>query len=85
VLALESELLFVRGAVAAMTGARSVEPLKVLKFAHRHNPDGTWDSICPCCFQTIATVRDEAKLLPIEREHVCEPHVLERFAKPNGR
>jgi len=53
------------------------------KFAHRSNPDGTVDTICTCCFQTIATVSDEAKLPKIEQEHICDPVILARFEYAN--
>ena len=49
------------------------------KFAHRSHLDGTVDAICRHCFQTIATVRDEAKLSQFEQEHACEPAALARF------
>ncbi len=40
-------------------------------FAHRHNSDGTWDSICPSCFYTVATEGTEEELLMHERHHDC--------------
>jgi hypothetical protein len=40
-------------------------------FAHRHNSDGTWDSICPKCFFTIATEGTEEELLTYEARHDC--------------
>jgi hypothetical protein len=40
--------------------------LSQAKFPHRHNRDGTYDSICTACFATIASVRDE-ELLPRRR------------------
>lgn len=63
------------GGVEPKEGAISVMPLGFLPFAHRYNPNGTCDSICPRCFQTIATVRDEAQLPRIESQHVCDPHL----------
>ena len=51
-------------------------PIGFLLFAHRNNPDGTCDTICSRCFQTIATVRDEAELPRIESQHVCDPTSL---------
>jgi len=48
------------------------------KFAHRHNSDGTWDSICPRCFFTIATDITEKGLLAEELEHDCELLRLEK-------
>ena len=49
------------------------------KFAHRSNLDGTIDSICPRCIATVATAFYEEALLTFEREHVCDPVMLERF------
>jgi hypothetical protein len=40
-------------------------------FAHRHNLDGTWDSICTRCFLTIASEWDEDGLWEHERGHHC--------------
>ncbi len=40
---------------------------------HRHNDNGTFDSICKRCFLTIASVRDEQQLAPFERAHACNP------------
>ena len=59
-------------------------PLGFLIFAHRHNTDGTIDSICSRCFQTIATVLVEADLPRIESRHVCVPHNLERIERLNS-
>ena len=41
-------------------------------FAHRHNRDGTWDSICPKCFFTLATEQREERLVVHEQDHDCE-------------
>jgi len=41
------------------------------EFRHRQNQDGTYDSICRCCFATIATVRIENDLRRAEQEHTC--------------
>jgi len=43
------------------------------QFPHRHNNDGTFDSICDTCYSTIARVKVEDELLPFERRHVCDP------------
>jgi hypothetical protein len=58
-------------------------PIGFLFFAHRNNPDGTCDTICSRCFQTVATVRDEAEFPKIESQHVCDPDILERFERSN--
>jgi hypothetical protein len=40
-------------------------------FPHRRNGDGTYDSICPHCFVTVARQRDEASLKEAEASHIC--------------
>jgi len=47
-------------------------------FPHRHNHDGSHDSICPICFVTVATVQNEWELASHESAHVCEPENLRR-------
>jgi len=42
-------------------------------FRHRHNQDGTFDSICSDCFLTIASANEEQKLYLLERIHECDP------------
>ena len=51
------------------------------KFVHRVNRDGTYDSICRECFVTVATELREADLEPLENQHLCDPWLLEKFAK----
>ena len=51
-------------------------------FPHRRNPDGSFDSICPNCFRTVATRRNEADLAQTEREHVCENDTAD-FTEPD--
>ena len=41
-------------------------------FPHRLNENGTYDSICLVCFQTIATGANEAGLAEGEQRHVCD-------------
>ena len=49
-------------------------------FAHRPNRDDeTFDSICRVCYQTVATSSRETDLKWSEREHVCDPRVLEHL------
>jgi hypothetical protein len=43
-----------------------------MKFPHRKNWDGTYDSICSACTATVATSQSEAKLRAYERAHVCD-------------
>lgn len=40
-------------------------------FRHRHNPDGTWDSICVKCYLTVETTMLEEDLVGAERSHDC--------------
>jgi hypothetical protein len=47
-------------------------------FAHRHNLDGSWDSICTKCFLTIATERSEDRLLMHEHCHDCDSLIKAR-------
>jgi hypothetical protein len=49
------------------------------KFPHRHNSDGSYDSICTACFVTVASVRDEELLRGHELAHVCDPVNLYRI------
>jgi hypothetical protein len=50
-----------------------------LKFPHRKNRDGTYDSICPGCLVTVATCKSEADLLTHERKHVCDESRIVHF------
>jgi len=50
-------------------------------FPHRHNANGTYDSICTVCFATVATVRHEWELAHHESAHVCEPINLYRVSQ----
>jgi hypothetical protein len=45
-------------------------------YAHRHNRDGSIDSICKTCFATVAQVRDEFTLTQHERAHSCPAWIL---------
>ena len=42
------------------------------RFPHRHNRDGSHDSICISCYATVASVRDEADLAEHEQGHLCD-------------
>jgi len=48
-------------------------------FRHRHNADGTYDSICIQCFRTLATGKTEAELIEPENDHVCKGFDLEHL------
>jgi hypothetical protein len=45
-------------------------------FVHRHNRDGSYDSICPRCAATAASATVEADLADGERLHECNPALL---------
>ncbi len=45
----------------------------VRHFHHRHNQNGTYDSICPACFMTVASTSDESELPWHEEAHECDP------------
>ena len=47
--------------------------ITVVPFAHRRNPDASFDSICTKCFQTIASEDSEGKLFAHEEGHTCDP------------
>jgi hypothetical protein len=49
-----------------------------MQFPHRHNRDGTVDSICPRCFRTISNRNTEAELARDEFRHICEDWWLDR-------
>jgi hypothetical protein len=46
-------------------------------FPHRLNLDGTFDSICPDCLRTISNEQFEIDLNPPERNHHCDPILLD--------
>ena len=46
---------------------------KTTLFPHRHNRNGSWDSICVVCFATVATAVVGAELSAKEATHVCDP------------
>ena len=45
-------------------------------FPHRRNRDGSFESICPGCFMTIAHAQNETELKSVETRHVCECSLL---------
>jgi len=45
--------------------------MKSSKFAHRPRKDGTVDSICLSCYQTIAITTDESERETQEAAHKC--------------
>jgi hypothetical protein len=53
-----------------------MEPLSLPRFPHRYNHDGTIDSICKQCFQTVASHKKEIEIEQIEKAHVCSSSLL---------
>ena len=51
-------------------------------FPHRRNPNGTFDSICIGCFQTIATKTEEFQLAQQELVHICDESSLGKILHP---
>ncbi len=56
-----------------------------VQFVHRLNEDGTIDSICRDCFITVATAVSASVLEREEREHNCDPWLLERYKKRHAQ
>ena len=54
-------------------------------FPHRLNPNGSYDSICRECHQTVASSLDEADLAPYEHDHACNPTRLYQLAEDQSR
>lgn len=50
-----------------------------IKFPHRKNSDGTWDSICSECFRTVAIADDESELAEAEAQHICAPSIFAEY------
>jgi hypothetical protein len=51
------------------------------KFTHRHNMDGTHESICRGCQMAIATVQEKADLAGFESRHACDPVRVYRLSQ----
>jgi hypothetical protein len=43
------------------------------KFSHRHNDDGSFDSICMTCYATVSSKQYIWELGKDEHEHKCNP------------
>jgi hypothetical protein len=50
-------------------------------FPHRHNANGTHDSICEACFATVAMVQNEWELAAYESAHICDPLWIHRYSR----
>jgi hypothetical protein len=46
-------------------------------YTHRHNSDGTFDSICMSCFQTVGHEIRECDLAAAEAIHKCVVKLIE--------
>jgi hypothetical protein len=44
---------------------------------HRRNPDGTYDAICPICFLTISSSKNEQDLAAPVAAHTCDKFLLQ--------
>jgi hypothetical protein len=47
-------------------------------YPHRKNKDGSYDSICLTCFQTVSHAHSEAELGPQEEAHLCAASLLSK-------
>src|SRR3954452_16683815 len=56
-------------------------PRQKMQFPHRHNTDGSFDSICPRCVITIATAMDESDLSHSEAVHECDPVLVAYYGR----
>ena len=59
---------------------RTMTYLENSTYRHRTNRDGTFDSICPRCYRTIASADKEQHLFMAERIHECDPLRLDELA-----
>ena len=48
-------------------------------YIHHLNPDGSFESICPVCFETVGR-HDEEDLARAEDAHTCDPDSLAKLA-----
>jgi hypothetical protein len=58
-------------------GGHTMADKRVIIFHHRHNPDGSFDSICPRCYRTVSSGLAEANLARDESRHTCSPADLD--------
>jgi hypothetical protein len=49
-------------------------------FIHRMDPDGSFESICPVCFETAGRQDREEDLERAEQGHACDPDGLGKLA-----
>lgn len=58
--------------------------MKQPKFAHRSRVDGTVDSICLSCYQTVAATTKESDRDAQEAGHQCEGVNLDTLLHPEA-
>ena len=49
-------------------------------FTHRLAPDGSFESVCPVCFELVGCQKDEGDLVRAEHAHECDPAILARLS-----
>jgi hypothetical protein len=54
-------------------------------FLHRHNRNGSYDSICCACYLTAATACKESELHLYENSHSCDPIQLYEMTEDSHR
>lgn len=53
--------------------------LQKINFPHRHNADGSHDSICAVCYVTVASAYEESELATSEKAHRCDLEILFQY------
>ena len=48
-------------------------------FIRRVNPQGSFESICPVCFETVGRQDEEEDLARDEQAHTCDPDNLAKL------
>ena len=56
-----------------------MSPLSEISFVRRINANGTTHSICTRCFVTVVTATREADMGRAERNHTCDPWLVEHW------
>jgi hypothetical protein len=49
---------------------------RIIFYPHRQNRDGSFDSICPKCFTTVANAKEVTQLNSYQKEHICDESFL---------
>ena len=49
-------------------------------FIHHLNPDGSFESVSPVCFETVGRQEHEEDLMRAEHVHECDPDSLGNIA-----